>query len=395
MTKHVLLVEARLSGHHPGYMERIAGELLRKGYAVTAVLASADRSHPVVARLIEAWPSFTVHPIDDARLQRTACSRFGIAGRELGLRGLFADAYREVAARQKIDQVLMPYVDYCLHSLALLGSPFAGTPWSGICMRPSFHLAASGVIAPKPSFAWLKERLFIRLLGQKSLRRLFTIDEFLPAYIAARNGPGKPITYLPDPAELRGNHTRESARKVFGISQEKFVVLAYGTLDDRKGLRPLLAAVAAPEMDPNIELLLVGRQSPAIKSFLQSEQVNRLERQGRLWAVDRFVNEEEEQAAFAAADVVWLGYEGHYAMSGVLVLAAQAGKPVVSTRDGLIGWYVREYGLGLAIAIAPEAIGKAITQLRRDDRKLSAVSTGKFRAHTWDGFLSRLLEAVE
>ena len=62
--------------------------------------------------------------------------------------------------------------------------------------------------------------------------------------------------------------------------------------------------------------------------------------------MDRFVTAEEELDLFSACDVVWLGYKGHYGMSGVLVQAYRFGKPVVATADGLIGWFCRTGELG-------------------------------------------------
>jgi glycosyltransferase involved in cell wall biosynthesis len=62
--------------------------------------------------------------------------------------------------------------------------------------------------------------------------------------------------------------------------------------------------------------------------------------------LDTFISSETELDLFSACDVVWLGYKGHYGMSGVLVQAYRFGKPVVATADGLIGWFCRTGELG-------------------------------------------------
>src|SRR5690606_23421565 len=49
------------------------------------------------------------------------------------------------------------------------------------------------------------------------------------------------------------------------------------------------------------------------------------------------------------ADAVWLGYESHHYMSGVLVLAGLAGLPVVATDEGEVGAFVREHEMGALI----------------------------------------------
>jgi len=42
--------------------------------------------------------------------------------------------------------------------------------------------------------------------------------------------------------------------------------------------------------------------------------------------LDRLISEEQEADLFSACDAVWLGYMGHYGMSGVLVQAYHFGR---------------------------------------------------------------------
>ena len=70
---------------------------------------------------------------------------------------------------------------------------------------------------------------------------------------------------------------------------------------------------------------------------------------------------------FSAADVVWLGYQGHYHMSGVLVQAGVMGLPVIACEEGLIGWLTRRFGSGPVVATSsPAAIATAIAELSRN-----------------------------
>ena len=54
--------------------------------------------------------------------------------------------------------------------------------------------------------------------------------------------------------------------------------------------------------------------------------------------MNRYLNMDEENMVFSAADVVWLGYQGHYHMSGVLVQAGVMGLPVVASDEGLMAF---------------------------------------------------------
>ena len=72
--------------------------------------------------------------------------------------------------------------------------------------------------------------------------------------------------------------------------------------------------------------------------FAQAE-IRQYFAQGRIHEVNRYVSPDEEQRAFAAADVAWLRYEGFYQMSGVLVKAVKANLELELPDDGLLGWY--------------------------------------------------------
>jgi hypothetical protein len=72
---------------------------------------------------------------------------------------------------------------------------------------------------------------------------------------------------------------------------------------------------------------------------------------------------------------VWLGYKGHYGMSGVLVQAYRFNKPVIATADGLIGWFCRDGELGPVVdELSGSAINAALDQLFPDDTPGAAVT---------------------
>ena len=348
---HVLIVEAALSGHHSGYLGRIAAAYMEAGHTVTVTVLRRDASHPAIDRLkTQFGDAFNVLPIDDTKYDAALHSRLGEAGRELALRRLFGQAYRTVQQVKPVDYVFLPYLDYCLYALGLLGSPFGPTQWGGICMRPSFHYRYFGVIAPTPKLANIKRALFLRLLQSKTLKSVYTIDELLHRYVTERHSQrAHRLQYVPDPAELKGSHTYESARQALGIPDGAVVVLVYGAIDERKGLDVLVEAMSHPFAPKTLHLLVAGRQSAAIQPLMQSTQVSALTQEGRCHVINDFVEDAVEQMVFAASDIVWLGYKKHFVMSGVLVLSAMAGKPVIANKEGLIGWYVKRNNLGVCV----------------------------------------------
>lgn len=393
---HILILEARLTGHHPVYLEKIAESLMKAGHHVTVAIAAQDTAHPCLSSLrLRFSDSFSVYLIEDARLSRALSSRLGDPGREIAIRRLYSEIHTQVNNRQKIEHVLLPYLDYCLNAIALFGTPFGTTPWSGICMRPSFHYTHCGVIAPKPKYATVKEQLFFRLLRNRTLKQLFTIDELLYNHVIQRQPHSKSkIEYFPDPVELRGNHTRASARKALRIPENREVILIYGAIDARKGLAELLAAFEMTQMPIQVSLLVIGKQSPWATETLSKGFATQMRKQDRLWEIDRFVDDEEQQMVFAATDIVWLGYKHHYTMSGVLVLSAIAGKHAISANTGLIGWFTEKYSLGSTIDIySPLDIIKSIA----DHFSKKTPNSAKISAHefSWASASEKLMKNIK
>jgi glycosyltransferase involved in cell wall biosynthesis len=388
---HILVSEVALSGHHANYLEHIAALFLSQGHRVTVSVLDKHLTDPLFDRLQAAYPDrLVVAALPPQSFWLSAVARLGVAGTELRHWLMFKLFFQRLHATDKVDQVFFPYLDYCLHATALLGSPCGRVSWSGICMRPSFHYNGAGVIAPKPKWRSIKERLFYRLLRQPSLHQLLTIDELLEQQTRRKRSlNAQKLMFVPDPTELTNHFDRVSARNQLGISEQDFVILVYGAIDGRKGVEHLLAGVRNKQFMKNLKILVMGRHTPAIREKLQIEPT--------VMSIDSYVDAATEEAGFRAADVVWMGYNAHYAMSGVLVLAAFAGKPVIATQNGLIGWMTRQYKLGLAIDCensheVAQAIHRFLSTPRSD---LSSTGMHAIRMrHSWIEFNRTLLQAL-
>lgn len=388
---HVLILEASLTGHHANYLERIATTFLAQGHRLTVCVRQEHSNNPLFARVQAQQPGrVAVKVIQPLPSWTHALRRLGVVGSELTHWLMFKRSTEELSTAGQVDHVFFPYLDYCLHATALLGSPCGHVSWSGICMRPSFHYSSAGVIAPKPKWRAIKERLFYRLLRQTSLNKLLTIDELLEQQ-TRRKCPldAQKLAFVPDPAELTNNFDRVSARKQLGIPEQDFVVLVYGAIDGRKGVEHLLAGVRNKQFQKNLKILVMGRHTPALKEKLLSEP--------QVLSIDRYVDTATEEAGFRAADVVWMGYNTHYGMSGVLVLAAVAAKPVLATQNGLIGWMTRRHALGTVIDCEnSREVAQAIHILlatSHSDLSNTGMQTVRMR-HTWIEFKRTLLQAL-
>ena len=108
-------------------------------------------------------------------------------------------------------------------------------------------------------------------------------------------------------------------------------------------------------------------------------------------------NAEEEYMVFKASDIAWLGYRGHYTMSGMLAQAGSMGLPVIACKEGLIGWFTEKYELGVALNNLDEKeVINAINRLLLDKEKLFKFGNAArkcFTEHTTKHFTASVLES--
>ena len=168
----VLVLEPHAHGHHGPYLSWMARGLAERGFEINVVTLPetaelpATRAKPGCARGNERISvRFTGVPWSVRLPSGGADNVAGLVARELAYWRLLRAWYKAHAETVQPDVVFLPYLDYCLYAIGLLGSPFSGCPWVGLAMRPSFHYQEMGVIAPKPSLARLKKALFFRMLS--------------------------------------------------------------------------------------------------------------------------------------------------------------------------------------------------------------------------------------
>lgn len=349
----VLIIEPNHAGHIATYLGWVVRAAVEQGFQIRlATLRSALESDPRMRAIrgnfggkVEILPcDFEV----DSRYRQSPAGFLKLIRREFVYRSLLGRMFRRATEDGVPDRVFVPYVDYCTYAVALRGPPFGGIPWSGIVVRPSFHYRSMGILAPRPKLALARERLFLRLLQEPSLSKLFTVDPTLARYVERKcaSPERRKLCYLPDPAEFTVTGTRSESRRLLGIPAAAKVILVYGELRARKGVDCLLAAMADSDVPRDVHVLLAGRHFPEMYETLGSAVGAELTRRGRLHQLDTVLAPEDEFRVFAAADIVWMGYRGHYNMSGVLVQAGKMKLPVIACQEGMIGALSRAGVLG-------------------------------------------------
>jgi glycosyltransferase involved in cell wall biosynthesis len=362
----VLIIEPNFTGHRWRYAQWAAAAYIEAGYRCVIVTDPENAGH-ALARGIEEdnRPELQIQFVAPLVQSRRGLAKISYVRFFRDFRHLFNVASRD----RKVALVVVPYVDYFWYALPLTGSPFGGTPWVGITMRANFHHAQVGVKAPRePLVNAVKAQLFRRALRTRGLKTLLTIDPTLTEWCAGTRGNregrrglhGAAVQYLADPfPDTRANEP-QLARARLGLGAGKHL-LVYGAITERKGIQELVTALAQRRGGDKPTLVIAGEQDDETRAFLGSSEAL----SPAAVVMDRFISAEDELDLFSACDVIWLGYKGHYGMSGVLVQAYRFGKPVIATADGLIGWFCRTGELGpvvedLSVASINDALDKVL-----------------------------------
>lgn len=349
-----MLIEPHVQGHHGPYLQWIIEGLVEHGLTVVLVTLLESTRHPSVVQISATFPDVVDVVALDGGILAVPQNRRGLPELvclEFAYWWMFRRWYRQQESRSHLAAVFLPYLDYCLYMFGLLGSPFGRTPWAGIAMRPSFHHPEMGIPSPRPALWRIKRTMFSHLLKNKRLKQILTIDESLAQYLKHLKLDEEKVTFLPQPSGLglspasifsapRRRRLPESNRKT---------ILMYGALTFRKGIKQLLQAFSKPSFPDFVDIVLAGNVTEEIRPLLSENWVKALQRNHRIILLDRFISENEEQVLFETADIVWLGYLGHFTCSGVLVQAAKAGRPVIACEEGIIGWQTRLYKLGVVV----------------------------------------------
>lgn len=365
---HVLVIEPHLEGHRGEYAYRIISSGVRLGHTIYFCTMPKSVEHP-------AWQHISdVLPIECRLIfERNSASNFSekYLGSQYGYYCWFkratADALRKISA----DLVVVPYSDYILPLTGILGSPFSGKPWSGITMRYSTHFRELGILKSRHSVIRdaFRNMALSRALSNDSLKILFTIDPTITDYFKVPGRTSRKLKYLADPADFTVQGSKLDARRRLGLPHDQFVILVYGGIGPRKGIDALLRSLDDIDKSHRVGLLIVGEWSYSHLDQIASRYPDlKVRISQRVHVIDGYADKEKEALVFTAADAVWLGYRDHDYMSGVLVLAGQARKPVVADIHGVIGYLVGAHKLGELVSILNiQSISAALSRLMTNE----------------------------
>ncbi|MDJ0702075.1 MAG: glycosyltransferase [Leptolyngbyaceae cyanobacterium MO_188.B28] len=364
----IMLFDLSVRGHHPSYIQHLIDYWCKQmlpGCLQIVVSSRFPEEHGDVVEFGltqgKGRVKFTaITPQEEAALgaRKSKIKRALRTFQEWGL-------FQRYAKTLKADHCLFMYFDTCQWPLTLgAQSPCS---FSGIYFRPTFHYPQFAGYAPsrKDRLQQLQEKLFLFAIRRQSrLKTLFSLDPFAVKHLEKGSRTMKAV-HLPDPIQLNSalDEPVGNIQDQLAIEPGRRVFLLFGALTGRKGVPQLLDAIAT--LDPNLCqklcLLLVGESNIAealearIKLICQERPVQIVRQY-------EFVAEETVPAYFQLSDVILAPYQRHVGMSGILLWAAAAQKPVLSSDYGLMGEIVRRHQLGVTVdSTRPDEIAKGLT----------------------------------
>lgn len=152
------------------------------------------------------------------------------------------------------------------------------------------------------------------------------------------------LRLLPDPVEVLPALDKRTAREKLGLPVDGRYVGHVGQSDDRKAVPELLAAFRAAGLEQTDRLLIAGKQHPPYRELIGREYADLIE-QGRLIVIDRYLDPDELHASNGACDVLAISYYTDE-LSGNLLAATAARRPVIASNRGYSGMMIETFGLG-------------------------------------------------
>lgn len=366
----LLIFEPKASGHRMVlYLRSIVKEAVRRRWILHIVTTASALDHPAYSLLCEEYgDQFTVSTMPAVDFPAAAPSIRNLLRTQFQEFRAFTRAYQKLRDEVQPDVIYVNGFSSFDKIMGALGSPFKGTPLVGMLLGVKFHHRSMGVAGSNSRNDWFYQQLFARLLRTSGLKSILVTDPALVPYMEQSSPKGfHKVKYVPEVAHLTGTVTREAARRALGINDHQTVILVYGALSERKGIRSLLDTLRDLGPASNVVVLLVGAQDVSTRKLLAEEEIVALNEARMLIVIEGFVDDEREFAVFKSADIVWLGYQGFYGMSGVLLQAGLAALPVIACKQGMIGWLVQRHGLGELVDTLDRAqIASSIQRLASD-----------------------------
>jgi glycosyltransferase involved in cell wall biosynthesis len=247
-----------------------------------------------------------------------------------------------------LDDYLLPLLIRRLKKQSL------GAPWSGIFFRDGFNFLGDEVHFPTEYLRSLGRLAVLRFVLKDGAKELLTLNKFWQTSVPV------PVTWLPDALSSLDNMAAVASEKYgwpvpredsLGSPRTKFLI--FGAMKPRKGVKE--AAEAFLDLSDaelaRVELRVLGKFEGHGNYRAHAEILfDKLRQRGVVVELaDAYISEQILDGALRRCDYVLAPYIRHRGSSGVMGLAAQYGRPLLSQDIYQVGKDVRQYELGVAV----------------------------------------------
>lgn len=393
MPARLLLFDPYVGGHHAdhlGWLARAWHARRIKGELVVAASPALFERHPELRALRGDG--------DVGHVKFVALRDVEAFARPLPL---VNSAARHIQLAQSVITDLGPerlFAMYLDHAQAAFAFPRRrhSTRLSGLLFRPELHLPEPESFRERVRRA-RKTALLRAMMRARSVEAVFTLDPTAVGALRAIAGRTR-VAAVPDPAPIsEATGTPGSVRQRYSVEPGRALWTLPGALDTRKGVLAVVDAVVLLPEDAQDRLCIVfageaagGAEADVAAAIERSSSETRAQ---IVWD-RRFLPPGDLQAVIAQADVVLAPYLGHIGSSGVVMRAAAASRPLITQRDGLVGWQTRENGLGRTVDPADTEALTAVflDALEEPARGFDPERAAAFvAAHTVDAYVDAIL----
>ena len=213
--------------------------------------------------------------------------------------------------------------------------------------------------------ALIRRRLFKKLIDQEIFDKIHFDDELLFDFYQKECSQRTEVSLSRNPVIITDPIPQREARKQLGLPIEGTIIGTSGMITETKGIHLLLDMFEKhATRNPETILMIAGPHNESIKNMLVEERFQILVQQGRLFSIDRFLNDHEMSLSAASCDLILAPYPNHSGRSSIILWAAAAGVPVLAVSRGCIGHVVRTERLGKTCDVKNiDEFGKALDEM--------------------------------
>lgn len=292
----------------------------------------------------------------------------------------------------RINSVLFLYIDYFQIALGISSFLFKrfNFKFHGILFSTFFY--QSRKINRLKS--WFQLKL---LLLSPQLQRLFILNDIKLVNYLNSHFDKLLFSYLPDPVK-KPIFSNIQVRKLLRLNENDYIFLTLGRITSRKNIHNLIKAFNQMEASflVNSKLIVCGEFSDGVYKELALDSITDKIR-NNIIIIDRNLDDCEFDAFIHQSNCVCVAYTNFYGSSGIIGKAASARKIVLGSNQGIIGYIMDKYSLGISVdSNSIDSISDGIKRIRFEEQKL--LKEAKFNDYCEDNseesFLNFLFDKI-